>query len=105
MTTTVTGIKALVGRKVTKKTKFVDSDVVISKLSVAQVMEIQQAAQAVEQNPESSGIEILKNIVRLSVEGASELTDEDFASFPMDELNKLSNEIMSFSGIKADAGK
>jgi hypothetical protein len=39
------------------------------------------------------------------VEGGEDLTDEDFETFPMDELSKLSTEVMKFSGIGQDAGK
>jgi hypothetical protein len=43
----------------------------------------------------------LKTVIRLSVEGAEELSDEDFSTFPMDELSNLSNTILVFSGISS----
>lgn len=41
----------------------------------------------------------------MAVDGGDELSDDDFKEFPMDELSKLSNEIMKFSGIAGDQGK
>ena len=98
---TTKSIKGLVGRKMTKAVKFCDGEVNITKLSVAQVQEIQNSATEHE-NDDEGGLKVLRAIVGLAVEGGSELTDEDFASFPMDELSKLSNEIMKFSGIASD---
>lgn len=92
------GIRSLVGRKMTKSVKFLNEEIKISKLSVSEVLEIQEKAKASE-TEETSGFDLLKRVVRMSAEGANELTDEDFDTFPMDELSKLSNEIMKFSGI------
>lgn len=101
-----TGLKALVGRKMTKKIKFMDADVSISKLSVSEVMDIQVKAKELEDNgSEESGIELLMAVIGSAVEGGEELTAEDFQTFPMDELTKLSNEIMKFSGIAGAAAK
>jgi len=98
------GIKGLVGRKMTKNVKFMGEDVKISKLSVSEVMEIQERAKALEKDG-AEGFNILKTVIRASVEGAKDLTDQDFDNFPLDELSKLSNEIMRFSGIGQDQGK
>lgn len=98
-----TGIQGLIGRKMSKNVKFLGEDVKINKLSVAQVMDIQAAATATAE--ENQGLELLRKVIRMAVEGAEALTDEDFSGFPMDELSKLSTEIMKFSGIGADAGK
>lgn len=102
----MSGIKALVGKRMTKKVKFMDSDVVIEKLSVSQVMEIQEKAKTIsEAADDTSGLDLLKFVIRTSVEGANELSDEDFASFPMDELSKLSEAVMAFSGMGREQGK
>ncbi len=98
------GIQSLVGRKMTKTYKFLGEDVKIAKLSVSQVMEIQEAASHTTES-DNQGLDLLRSVIRMSVEGATELSDEDFAGFPMDELSKLSTEIMKFSGIGAEAGK
>ena len=97
------GIKGLVGRKMTQTAKFLGTDVTISKLSVAQVMEIQEAAKNTDDTEQ--GLPLLRKVIRMSVENAESLTDEDFNGFPMDELSKLSTAIMKFSGIGNDSGK
>lgn len=98
------GIKALVGKKMTKNVKFIGEDIKITKLSVADVIDIQERAKNTGEDP-NNGFDLLKRIIKMSAEGASDLTDEDFQAFPMDELSKLSNEIMRFSGIAAEQGK
>lgn len=98
------GIRALVGKKVNKQVRFMGEDVTVFKLSVAQVMDIQAAAKAAE-GKEEEGFNVMKTIVRAGVDGGSELTDNDFDGFPLDELSKLSAEIMKFSGIGQDQGK
>lgn len=92
----------LIGKKMSKSVKFMGEEIKIFKLSVAQIMLIQEAAKAAESD-ESKGFEILKTIIRAAAEGGDALSDDDFSGFPMDELSKLSNDIMTFSGI--DSGK
>jgi len=134
----MSGIKGLVGKKMSKSIKFMGENINIFKLSVSQVMEIQALARVVEANakdqnkikdtfdkeqaklllanpehyveeyeaPEDvDNIKLLRSVVRMSVEGAEELTDEDFQTFPMDELAKLSSDIMVFSGVSQAEGK
>lgn len=98
------GIKSFVGQKMTKTVKFMGGDVKISKLSVSEVMDVQERAKRIEGN-ESEGFNVLKVVIRSGVEGGSDLSDSDFENFPLDELSKLSNEIMKFSGIGQDSGK
>ena len=100
----VKGIRGLVGRKMSKDVKFMGETVKISKLSVSEVMQIQEAAKNMEKD-DSEGFGILKTVIRSAVEGAGDLDDADFDTFPMDELSKLSTEIMKFSGIGQDSGK
>lgn len=99
-----TGIKGLVGRKMSKNVKFLGEDVKITKLTVAEVLAIQAQAKDAE-NDSDSGFEVLKYVVRTAVEGGDQLSEDDFATFPMDELSKLSGEIMKFSGLGQEAGK
>jgi hypothetical protein len=99
-------IKDLVGKKIAKKVKFMGTDVEINKLTVAQVEEVQGIAKELEANPER-GVDVLKTVIRMSAVGGAELSDEDFAGFPMDELSNLSNAIMEHSGLgdKSKSGK
>ncbi len=98
------GIRNLIGKKLTKITRFMGEDITIFKLSVSQVMEIQAAAKAAE-GKEEEGFNVMKTIIRSGVEGGAELADEDFDGFALDELSKLSGEVMKFSGIGQDQGK
>ena len=101
-------IKQLVGKKLTQEVKFMGEKVTIKKLTLAEVQEMQDLAKkaAGSENTEDDGasFNVLRLIVRASVEGASDLTDDDFGQFPIDELSRLSNDIMKFSGI-GEAGK
>jgi hypothetical protein len=99
----MSGIKSLVGRKMTKQVGFMGDKVTINKLSVAEVLDIQEKANNLEDD--KAGFDILKTVIRSSVEGASDLTDEDFETFAMDELSKLSDDILKFSGIGQEVKK
>jgi hypothetical protein len=92
------GIMALVGKKSTKEVTFLGEKIKIAKLSVAQINEIQEAAKDIETN-QDKGYDVLKLVIRQSAEGGSGLEDKHFDDFPMDELSKLSSQIMEFSGI------
>ena len=99
-----TGMKALIGKRMDKAYKFMNTDIKVSKLSVAQVLAVQELANNASADGKA-GFELIKQVIKMSVKESEELTDEDFATFPMDELTKLSNEIMKFSGLGAEAGK
>lgn len=99
-----TAMKSLVGRKMTKEIKFMGESIRIKKLSVSQVLDIQIQAKNIEKD-EAEGFNVLKTVIRASVEDAKELSDEDFNDFPLDELSKLSTAIMQYSGIGSDVGK
>ena len=96
---------SLVNKAVTKDTSFMNDVVQIKKLTVAQVLQIQDLASKKSGDETQSGFEMIKTVIKMSVDGASEASDEDFKTFPMDELTKLSNEIMVFSGISGAEGK
>lgn len=100
----MSGIRSLVGKKMTKKVKFMGEEIEISKLSVAEVMSIQAQAKVAEGN-DNEGFNVLKTVIKAGAEGGTDLSDDDFADFPLEELSKLSNEIMKFSGIGQEAGK
>ena len=42
---------------------------------------------------------------RVGVVGATELTEENLATFPLDDINALTKEIMVFSGLMEKEGK
>ena len=124
-------IKTLAGKRVTKKVVFLSEEIVIKKLSIADVELIQTTAKALEdtnnvhleslkqyeldlakakaddtelpvrpEEPEQQDtFAVLKTIIRSATEDGESLTDEDFQSFALDDLTKLSEEIMNFSGV------
>ena len=98
------GMKGLVGKKITKSYKFMGETVVISKLTVSEVLEIQEQAKNNTESEEDS-FGLLKDVIKKAVDDASELSDDDFNSFPIEELSKLSNEIMKYSGMLDAKGK
>lgn len=91
-------MKHLIGKAITKKVKFMGEDVTVRKLSVSQVLEIQEKSKAAADNDQSS-LGLLQYVIACAVDGAQDLSEEDFSSFPVDELSKLSNEVLSFSGL------
>jgi len=109
----MSGIKGLVGKKMPKEVKFMDEKITIYKLKFSEIIEIQEMVRESENSDkegtsseEDMGIDVLRKVIRSSVEGGAELEDADFQEFPMDELTKLSNEIMKHSGVDSDkAGK
>lgn len=106
MADNVKGIKALVGSRQNKNHKFMDQNVTIQKLTYAEVMQVKELAQGIE-NDDAKGFELLKFVVRKGTQGGDDLTDDDFQTFPLDELSGLSSAIMKHSGIAGDqaAGK
>jgi len=104
MTEKTNKMKSLVGRKMSKTYKFMGEDITINKLVVAEVIAIQEKAKSSDTD-ESEGFNVLKTVIQTACPEALELTAEDFNSFPLDELTKLSEEIMRFSGIGANQGK
>ena len=101
------GLRGLVGKRISKGSKFMGEKVTISKLTVSEVMEIQEQVKRNEnsESSEMAGLELLVRIIKMSCEEARELEDEDFESFPLEELTTFSNDIMSYSGMDPNKGK
>lgn len=97
-------MKNLVGRRMTKEVAFLGESVVIQKLSVKEVKAVQELVsdtKKIEKDP----LQAVRGVIRIGVLEAADLTDEDFDTFPIDELNALVNEIMAFSGLAEAAAK
>ena len=120
------GIKNAVNKKVTKDYEFCGETIKIAKLSVRDVFDIEKMSKDLAGSPKEiktptvsnpmqvvegldsesvAGLNLLKKIICIAVVDASELTDEDWMGFPFDELQNLSQEIMDYSGMGANAGK
>lgn len=92
--------KTLLGKKITKQHQFMGQNVTIQKLSVSQVLQIQEEAKKLSDAPtEVDSFAMLKRVIQLGVPEAEVLSDEDFNSLPLEELSTLSAKIMEFSGI------
>jgi hypothetical protein len=97
-------MKHLVGKVITKKVPFMGDEVEVRKMSVSEVMKIQELVKkANKSKAEDSQLGLLRDVIRLAVLGADEITDEDFNTFPIGELSELSNEILGFSGLGESA--
>ncbi|MDB2598900.1 hypothetical protein N9Y08_06100 [Paracoccaceae bacterium] len=93
-------MKHLVGKVISKKVSFMGDEVEIRKLSVAEVFKVQAMVKtSTKSKSEDAQISLLRDVIRLAVVGADELTDEDFNSFPIAELNDVSNHILNYSGL------
>lgn len=81
-----------------------NAEVEIAKLSVAQVKEIQTAAQKIDAKTGKGGMELMMKVIQSSIEGARDMNESDFDNIPFDELQALSNSIMDYSGMRVEAG-
>jgi hypothetical protein len=102
-------MKKLVNKVMTEATTFMGEDVEVKKMSVAEVFKVQKLAEkhGKAKNKEEGQMALLRDVLRLAVIGAEDLTDEEFNSFPVTELTELSDKVMSLSGIgpgAADVG-
>lgn len=84
----------------TKKHKFISLEIELAKLSVADVIAIQEQAKGAEdQEDEAANIRLMLTVIRKGVAEMAEMSDEELLALPMDELSALSAEIMKFSGL------
>ena len=99
--TAMSAMKALVGKRLRKNSPFMEEEVEILKLSVSEVMGIQKSAKDIGED-ETANFRLLQDVIKVGCPDAADLTPEDFDQFPLDELSKLSNAIMQFSGVAGD---
>jgi hypothetical protein len=95
-------LMSFVGRKSTKAVNFMDSKVNINKLTTTHVAAIQEKANEAEKG-ENHAFDLLLLVLRSAVEGADQLSDDDFRNLPLDELNKLSEAVLAHSGLSGNA--
>jgi hypothetical protein len=96
--TKMSGIKGFIGRKMSKKVKFMGEEVLINKLSVAQVLEIQEVSKDLKEEDEDS-YKLVHLVIQYGVEGGEDLTMDELSALPLDELSTIANEIMKYSGV------
>jgi hypothetical protein len=95
-------MRKLVAQLPTKEIKFMGDKITIRKISAGAVKRISAASKNITEENDSSTLDVLVAILN---EGVVLEKDEDpidsalLEEFPLDELNKLSQEIMKFGGV------
>lgn len=90
--------------------KFCNESIKIRKLTVSQVSAIQTTAREIElakedvtteglARSEKLSMDLLELMIRSGVEEMKDFTSEEFGEMPIDELTKLSNQILKYSGL------
>jgi hypothetical protein len=93
-------MKHLVGKAITEKVPFMGDEVEVKKMTVGEILELQKViAKVGDSDDASKQIGLLRDIIKVAVLGADELSDADFDTFPIEELNKLSTKVMELSGL------
>lgn len=95
--------------KVKLPTKTVDflgvkDAVTIRQMSSAEVMDFQSfVKERADSEAEDAGLQIQFKLIRIAVESADELTDDELKSFPFPEIGALVEAILAYSGIDTKA--
>lgn len=90
--------------------KFCNETIKIRKLTVSQVSAIQTTAREIElaksdtsadglARSEKLSMDLLELMIRSGVDEFKDFTSEEFGELPIDELTKLSNQILKYSGL------
>lgn len=96
-------MKHLIGKVITKEVDFMQDKVEIRKLSVAEVMKVQViVTKASKTKSETAQLGLLRDVIRIAVVGAEEISDLEFDSFPIGELNDLTTSILVYSGLQGE---
>ena len=97
-------MKHLVGKIITEKVPFMGEEVEVKKLSVGEVLRVQRLTKEYnkKKNSDDASLDLLRDVIKMSVVGAADITDEDFNTFPLEELNKVSNAILKLSGVNEE---
>jgi len=99
MTEEVTDLRALISDRQSKTVNFMTKKLRINKLTLTECTDVQKQAQTIDAEDPSKAFDLLKHIVRIGVPMAADFTDDDFGHFPMDDLNKLSDEVLKYAGM------
>lgn len=93
-------MKHLVGKEITEEFDFMGDKVQVRKLTVKEVLKVQKEISALSKaKDETSQLKIVREILRRTVKGAEEMTDEEFDNFPLGELTSLVEKSVGFSGM------
>jgi hypothetical protein len=93
-------MKHLVGKSITEKVDFMGEELQVKKLTVNEVFKIQDLIKKSQNKKQDyDDIALIKDVIRMAVTGANEISDEEFNSFPVGELTSLSESIMNIAGL------
>lgn len=93
-------MKHLVGKSITEKVDFMGEELQVKKLTVNEVFKIQDLIKKSQNKKQDyDDISLIKDVIRMAVTGANEISDEEFNSFPVGELTALSESIMNIAGL------
>jgi len=93
-------MKHLVGKSITEKVDFMGEELQVKKLTVNEVFKIQDLIKKSQNKKQDyDDIALIKDVIRMAVTGANEISDEEFNSFPVGELTALSESIMNIAGL------
>lgn len=91
-------MKDFVGKVQTRPVPFMDGEVEVKTLTVGNARDIEAKTREInEAGDQADQLELLRYVIRLSVVGAEDLTDDELDGFPVSELTKLSEAIMGMS--------
>jgi hypothetical protein len=91
----------------TKKYNFMGQkdSVEIRKLSAQEVLDFQTYVKSISAKDEKAeqdadaGLSVQFYLIRKTVEGAEDITDAELKSFPLEDLSRLTEEILKYSGL------
>ena len=98
-------MKHLVGKKIIEKVGFMNDEVEVKKLTVSEVLHIQELIKKTQNNKANyDDMALIKDVIRLAVVGSEEITDKEFNGFPVGELTELSSNILRIAGLGENLG-
>jgi len=95
----ITDLRSLINQRQSKNVKFMNNLVQINKLTLAECTEIQKVAKEIDVENPDKAFDLLKHILRVGVPAATDFQDDEFESFPMEDLNSLSDEVLKYAGM------
>lgn len=109
-------LKELLQKRITKEVDFMGEKVSIQKLTINEIIRLQdseetQAAESLttvdakDSKGVKAGIKVTTTVIRAGWAAAIDWTDNELYDLPFEELLKLANEIMIFSGVASKAGE
>lgn len=93
-------IAALAGKRMSKEVTFLNEKVTIFKLSSGQVEDIRAESKRLTEKPEDTdALGLMRTVIAFGVEGGADISEDDFKNWPIDDVAKLSEAVMEYSGL------